>query len=558
MENNKTLIKTMNISKKFSLRNFREQMAFYGINLCNAEEERVYLETVSDLEERALEALNNIGEIKQRLNQFKQHFNDFISEIKKRKLYLNKMLIDDQQKDNIMATRKINYFSKKLEELLFQDKLSEQMVINNVLVNSFEEELQDFYDIYRYLLSFLASTSTRLEWQSVSFESSKRPEIFLKEEFDYKGTLGYKRVHYPALFEYEDWILEGHVDSPAKEDLCCFVTNSGQGAFITVYEVISKFLLDENDKILLSKMGYYETRWVVTKSKGFKIKTFDLTDTETIIEQILSEKPSLVILEPIYCEDTIRLIDLTKVLKKLNEIKFKSGLYLIIDVSMLSGAVEPFSIVNNPNLHIFYIESLIKYRQYGLDKVNAGFIVAEKKFRGKIITARASIGAILHNIDLETLPRISRSQYINRMIKVSRNAKYLAENLQVFADRHPKLIFKGIEYPGLKSHPDFKVALNYPFLNGLFTFKLDKDYYKNFATLLYFIKRLLENAKKKNVSVNHGTSFGFDWTRIAVADTEGGEFTNPFIRMSVGRETMKDIVILSDVLKETILEVFKV
>jgi len=176
----------MNISKKFSLRNFREQMAFYGINLCNAEEERVYLETVSDLEERALEALNNIGEIKQRLNQFKQHFNDFISEIKKRKLYLNKMLIDDQQKDNIMATRKINYFSKKLEELLFQDKLSEQMVINNVLVNSFEEELQDFYDIYRYLLSFLASTSTRLEWQSVSFESSKRPEIFLKEEFDYK------------------------------------------------------------------------------------------------------------------------------------------------------------------------------------------------------------------------------------------------------------------------------------------------------------------------------------------------------------------------------------
>ncbi|PIU61470.1 hypothetical protein COS83_04150 [archaeon CG07_land_8_20_14_0_80_38_8] len=104
MENNKTLIKTMNISKKFSLRNFREQMAFYGINLCNAEEERVYLETVSDLEERALEALNNIGEIKQRLNQFKQHFNDFISEIKKRKLYLNKMLIDDQQKDNIMAT----------------------------------------------------------------------------------------------------------------------------------------------------------------------------------------------------------------------------------------------------------------------------------------------------------------------------------------------------------------------------------------------------------------------------------------------------------------------
>jgi len=432
------------------------------------------------------------------------------------------------------------------------------MVINNVLVNSFEEELQDFYDIYRYLLSFLASTSTRLEWQSVSFESSKRPEIFLKEEFDYKGTLGYKRVHYPALFEYEDWILEGHVDSPAKEDLCCFVTNSGQGAFITVYEVISKFLLDENDKILLSKMGYYETRWVVTKSKGFKIKTFDLTDTETIIEQILSEKPSLVILEPIYCEDTIRLIDLTKVLKKLNEIKFKSGLYLIIDVSMLSGAVEPFSIVNNPNLHIFYIESLIKYRQYGLDKVNAGFIVAEKKFRGKIITARASIGAILHNIDLETLPRISRSQYINRMIKVSRNAKYLAENLQVFADRHPKLIFKGIEYPGLKSHPDFKVALNYPFLNGLFTFKLDKDYYKNFATLLYFIKRLLENAKKKNVSVNHGTSFGFDWTRIAVADTEGGEFTNPFIRMSVGRETMKDIVILSDVLKETILEVFKV
>lgn len=133
MKNNKDLVKTMNISKKFSLKNFREQMNFYGIKLNSREEEKIYLETVGDLEERSLEALNNIDEIKQRLNLFKRYFNDFIKEIKKRKMYLNKMIIKDQQRDNITVARKINYFSKKLEELLFQDRPGEQKVINNHL-----------------------------------------------------------------------------------------------------------------------------------------------------------------------------------------------------------------------------------------------------------------------------------------------------------------------------------------------------------------------------------------------------------------------------------------
>jgi len=555
---NNNLNKKLNISKKFTLDHFREQMRFYGIKLSTKEEERIYLETIKDLEEKAADALSNFEEIKQRLNQFKKNFDDFLDEIRKRKLHLSRMIINDQKKDIKKATKKIDYFYKKLEDLLFRNNKSKQKIINNVLINNFEEELQDFYDVYRYLLSFLASTSTRLEWQSVGFESSKRPEIFLKKEFDYKGILGYKRVHYPMLFDYENWILEEYIDAPNKENLCCFVCNSGQGAFITVYETISKFLLKKSSKILLSKMGYYETRWVITQDKAFRISNFNSTDTEVILKQIIFEKPQLVILEPIYCEDKIRLIDLPKILEKINETKFDSDLYLIIDASMLSGAIQPFNIINNPRVHVFYIESLIKYRQYGLDKVNAGFIVADKKFRGKLITSRASTGAILHNVDLETLPRITRQQHINRMIKISRNAKYISEELQSLTKQHRKLIFKGIEYPGLKEHRDFKIAIKYPFLNGILVFNLDKDYYKNFATLLYFIRKLIENAKRKNISINHGTSFGFERTRIAVADAEGGEFSNPFIRISVGREIMKDVVILTYLLKETILDVFKV
>ena len=220
---------------------------------------------------------------------------------------------------------------------------------------------------------------------------------------------------------------------------------------------------------------------------------------------------------------------------------------------MLSGAVQPYvHNIDNPYIYIFLMESCIKYREFGMDKVNAGFLISHKKFLGKLITARARIGAILNNIELETFPRISKIQHDTRMRTITRNSLYICNELEKILKNNHYSLFSGIEYPGNKKHPDHLKFSKYIYMNGILNINLDSAYYKNFATLLYFIKKVIELAQGNNISINHGSSFGFDWTRLSVADTTGGDFTKPFIRISVGRENLKDIVIFTHVMEQCI------
>lgn len=510
--------------------------------------ELIYEETLKDLKILAEDNLQNINRLLYRLNRFSNELEDHISEMRKRKLHITKSIIEDQKKDIILAGKKIKFFKNKLLDLIFNNKQ-----VDNRSAYEFETGLYDFLAIYRYLLSYLASVTTRLEWQSVSFESSKRAEIFQRDEFEYKGYLGYKRVNYPDLVQFEKWFLEEFIDNPNKEDLVCLLTNSGQGAFITLKEMICNLLLSPNDKIIQSKYGYYETRWLINETKGFEILYYNGHTADEIISQIYNEKPKLIILEPYYCDERIRLLDINKVLLGLSNLELENEIHVIIDSSILSGAIQPFSLgIENKKVNLYLMESFIKYRQYGQDKVNAGFIISHKKYLGKLIAIRAATGAILHNIDLETLSRISREQHDLRMKLITRNARYIANELQKFAEEEKYLKFKGVEYPGLETHCNYHIASVYPYLNGIINFVLDKDYYHNLASMLYVIRKVIDFAKKKNSSINHGTSFGFDWTRLAVADSTGGDFSVAFIRMSVGREIMKDIVITTEVIKEAI------
>jgi len=537
-----------NIAQKYDYKRFKCLFKEYDIYIEEKELEGIYLQTLDDLYYLAIDCLINFDKLLERIDLFEKNFEDLTSEVEKRQLHISRYVIEDQKKDIVLSKDKIQMFKKELIKLIIENK-------NEYSLVEFEDRLFDYLYIHRYLLSYLASTTTRLEWQSVSLESSKRVEAFLSRDFDYKGFIGYKRINYPGLKEFEKWFLNEFVDSDYKDDLKCLMTNSGQGAFILLKEMICNQLIKNDSKIMLSKHGYYETRWLISEIKGHTVVYFNDTETDNIISEIKKEKPSFVLLEPIYCDEVIRMIDIYKILEELDKSFLENDMYIVIDASMLSGVVQPFRMKNNNNkLHIFLMESSIKYRQYGMDKVNAGFVIGNKKYLRGMITARGATGATLHNIDLETLPRISRIQHDNRMKIVTRNAKYISKELQIFADNKKNLLLKGVDYPGLESHKDFSIFKKYPYLNGIINFNFDNDYYKNFATMLYVIRKTIESAKEKSISINHGTSFGFDWTRIAVADSSGGNFANPFIRISVGRETMKDIFIITEIVKKVVSE----
>lgn len=504
----------------------------------------IYKETINDIVNVINDTFCFFLSIKKRIEMFSIELENFIKEVRTRKMYLLDSIVLDQKNDINFFIQKVDRFYKTFENIIYGDKYKNGL---------FEDKIYDFLSVHRYLLSCFASTITRLEWQTISLESSKREEIFQKEEFDYKGILGYKRVHYPKLIEFEKTFLSEFFEVSDNSELICLFTNSGQAAFATLRETIFSMLLKGKGSILLSPNGYYETSSLVSGLKSFSCKYFSQNNENAILKQVKSEKPDVLILEPYYCENSISLLDINSILSKLDAFSLKKDLYIIIDASMLSGAIQPYATkIENPHIHIFLMESCIKYREFGMDKVNAGFLISHKKFLGKLITARARIGAILNNIELETFPRISKMQHDMRMKTITRNSLYICNELEkMLKDRHYSL-FAGIEYPGSLMHPDYPKFSKYIYMNGILNVKFDPSYYKNFATMLHFIKKVIEAAQKNNISVNHGTSFGFDWTRLAVADASGGDFIKPFIRISVGRENLKDIVIFTHIMKQCI------
>ena len=431
---------------------------------------------------------------------------------------------------------------------------------NDLSSEEMESKILDFYAIYRYLLSSFANISNRLEWQSISYESSKRAQIYRSEELGYKGILGYKRVHYPALISYEkDFVKEFFENNEKNSSLISLMTNSGQGAFLTIREMIA-IAVPKSPSVLLSPHTYYETRTLVSNACGWRSVFFECDNESSILQQVQKERPDVLMLEPYYCSETVSFLDVHFLVNALNNIKIDKKLYVVIDSTMMSGAIQPFNAYfTNPNVEVILFESMIKYREFGIDRVNAGFVVAPKKFLRRLINSRAITGTILDEISLNLLPRITKSRLTSRMNTIYRNALYISQELQKFADNQANILVEGIEFPGIPSHKDYQKfqKSRCPYLNGIINLKFDKDYYSNFATMLFFISKVIEDAKDANISISHGTSFGFDHTRLAVADSSGGEFTYPFIRISVGRENFRDIVILTKILKNNIQKYLK-
>ena len=497
----------------------------------------IYQQTLSDLYNVIKDIYILFEQLQKRFDTYVFEFKDFLCEVKERELRIDNMILDEQNESIRLFKSKIERFYSRFEQLIHGDCVNYE----------FEEQLYDYYDIHRYLLSCFATISNSLDWQSISYDSSKRMQVFLRKEFDYKGILGYKRVHYPSLINFEKYFIDEYIDNiNSGLELVCMMTHSGQGAFMTLKEMICNMLLTDSAKILLSKASYYETKILVTEQKNIEHIFFEADKEEMIIRQILAEEPDILMLEPYYCNEDIVLMNIPFLLKQINDLSLNKTLYVIIDASMMSGAVQPYkTILNNEKVEVFLVESMIKYRQFGMDKVNAGFIVGNKKYLRYLITSRAAVGSILNQVELNMIPIMNREQFDIRMHTIYRNAKFISTVLLNYISCSRHCLVKCVEYPGVNIHKDYEKTKVYEYLNGILNIKFDKDYYKNLATMLYWVSETLKCAKNNDITISHGTSFGFNNTRLSIADSSGGSFSQPFLRMSIGRENLKDIYIIA-------------
>ena len=102
-------------------------------------------------------------------------------------------------------------------------------------------------------------------------------------------------------------------------------------------------------------------------------------------------------------------------------------------------------------------------------------------------------------------------------------------------------------YPGLTAH---EVAST--FAGGFFT-RVFRPGFRTVSLYEKVIEKLLAEAKRKNVALVGGTSFGFNTTRVYIVAQAAPNLEGPFVRVSLGTETIEEVSALCRVF-ETILK----
>lgn len=523
-----------------------ELARLYSPNEASLIAERIYETYIRDLDTRIWFLAKSFTDLRRRFEELESELERFLEGAELKSLAVNQLTLSFLLKD--IAENKSNI--EQCSSLIGQcfEKLREDRVLYSDC-SQFELELQNIEESYRYFLSSAASLRTRLHWQSGSYETSRRAQFYRAHQAAAQGKPLYRQSSYPQLEQFEAWYLEEYVDHPEHVEIGCLATSSGMAAQMVVENFLLKEALHQGDKILFAGRSHFKTRDQLRKIQGFHLKELHSLDSTSMIEEIITEKPQAVFLEPLSTEKTMFVLNVPRLLKSLSLLELERPLFVVVNTSLTAGGERLFKhFDNNSNrlLHLIGVESLSKYRQFGIDRVHAGMIIAEQHFLGALARQRELTGTMLPDIHLAMLPRLGRQVYDARMKLMQRNANLLASLLEreLTGLTSETLI---IDYPLMSSHRDWPVASFYDYVGSLLALRFGKSFGQNADHSFELITELVEEAHKFHCELVHGLNFGLDRTRISVGDADNPNPSAFFLRIAVGRETIKDIYLLAKV-----------
>jgi len=193
-------------------------------------------------------------------------------------------------------------------------------------------------------------------------------------------------------------------------------------------------------------------------------------------------------------------------------------------------------------------ESLLKYAQLGLDRANAGIVVARSGDAERLSHYREHLGTNVADVAVHALPRPDRQVLERRLARLERNALLLAERLLVQVGDSVEIV-----YPGLPSHRGAASARRLPFRGGC----LSIVFRERTATLRRehaLVEQAVAEAARRGVALLGGSSFGFATTRIYLT-AEGADYGEPFVRIAAGTEHRLEIERVADALAAAVREV---
>ena len=409
------------------------------------------------------------------------------------------------------------------------------------LLESLTAERASLADLLRAEQGLLAALLCAADWQSPSFLHSLVPAAGRQVGRIREHWNDYKRDRHLDAEAYEREYVEAAVDGAGVRAL---LTSCGMAAFTTVLS----FLLLEGrlaGPVIAGAGLYHESRLLLDRALPGRVRFVDERDTRGLLHAIDELRPSAVFLDSLSNTAWMPVPELALVIERLRG----TETYLVLDNTGLSVTCQPFALAGE-STRLVVFESLLKYAQLGLDRANAGLIIARSDDAALLDEYREHLGTNISDVAVQALPRPDRPVLERRLARLQRNALHLAERLGKRAPPGVALV-----YPGLTSHPCARAAARLPFRGGCVSIVFAaRDGRAGRERAL--IDAAVAEARKRGVPLLAGSSFGFDTTRIylAAARATGAQ---PFVRIAAGIEQRLALEAVADVLADAIESVLR-
>lgn len=381
--------------------------------------------------------------------------------------------------------------------------------------------------------SLLAGMIAAPDWQSPSFLHSCAPAAGRQAGRIRAHWNDYKRDRHDDAAAYEVSYAEEMIDGAGGRR--ALLTGGGMAAFTTILW----WLLAESKlpgRVVVGRGVYHETRLLLERMLPDRIRLVDEADTAGLLAAIDELRPSAVFLDALSNSSSMPMPDLEAAIERVRG----TDTYLIVDNTCLSVGGQPFARAGQ-DVRLVVFESLLKYAQLGMDRTNAGVILARARDAEELDGYREHLGTNVPDVAVQALPPPDRGILERRLARLERNARHLAQRLD---ERAPPGV--AIVYPGIAAHRGSvgggRVAFRGACVSVVF---------RDHAGALDRQRRLVEaavgEAARREVRLHAGSSFGFDATRIYLTAAQA-ERGMPFVRIAAGTEHRLELETLTDAL----------
>jgi len=327
----------------------------------------------------------------------------------------------------------------------------------------------------------------------------------------------YSRGHNPTRDRLQECLAS------IENSKYCLTTSSGMSAAMLVMHYMKK-----DSKILCFNDLYGGSFRLFTNVFHERHQFFfeDASNTKDFIQKIKEIKPKLIWLESM-TNPMLKIADIPKIIAEAKKIKA----LVLVDNTFTSPALfNPMDLGADIVLH-----STTKYINGHSDVVGGALMFSSKKMYEKLFYLQNAIGPSPAPFDTWLTLRGVKTLDL-RMKEHSKNALKVAKYLEA----HPKV--EGVIYPGLKNHPQYKLAKKlFSFSGGMISFYLKG----NLKTCEKFFKKIkVFNLAESLGAVESLANHPAVMTHASIPKEIRSELgiTDNLIRLSVGIESIDDLL----------------